>query len=402
MSWKNRIFAEKVKRHKNSIMKFIHTADWHIGQNLKHFSRTEEHKHFFRQLTEIVKEEMPDALLVSGDVFHTSTPDSEAIRLYTDALVGLHNSKPDMRIVIIAGNHDSPSRLDANASIFRLANVSVIGAVTPDLPERHIVELPNIGYVIAVPHHYLRAVDGVPHIFSTTQGIVEKLNTDNLPVVMMAHMYINGADITGHDTGNVGGMQAADITTLGTGFDYLALGHIHRPQNISANTRYSGSPLHVSFAERYPHSVTIVNIDKHGCAPQITERRINQLMHLYHVPDNGALPFDEAIEALRNFNPEEQGYVMLHVKTRNYLPTDAQARVEELMGEKTNLKFADFAVEFEAEQGKQMTTVLTTSQLQQMTPIEVAKTYYRETTGEEMPKRMISMVEEIEKMDDER
>lgn len=125
-------------------------------------------------------------------------------------------------------------------------------------------------------------------------------------------------------------------------------------------------------------------------------------MHLYHVPDNGALPFDEAIEALRNFNPEEQGYVMLHVKTRNYLPTDAQARVEELMGEKTNLKFADFAVEFEAEQGKQMTTVLTTSQLQQMTPIEVAKTYYRETTGEEMTERMISMVEEIEKMEEDK
>ena len=396
MSWKNRIFAEKVQRHKSIIMKFIHTADWHIGQHLKQYSRTDEHSHFFKQLEDLVKKEQPDALLVCGDVYHNATPDNAAVRTFTEAMVMLHEACQKMRIVVIAGNHDSPGRLEANAEIFRYAKVDIIGTMSPDNLERHIVTLPDVGHIIAVPHHYARNNGSTANIFEQLLQTAAERNESALPVVMMAHLFVNGADITGHQSGNVGGMEAADINQFGAGYDYLALGHIHRPQNISNRIRYSGSPLHVSFAERYPHSVTVVNISKHGETPQLTEHRIHQLKHLYHVPEDCVtIPFDKAITQLNEFNPKEQGYVTLHVKVQKYLPTDAQTRVDEIMREKENLYFADFNIEFEDNATSEMTTVLTTTQLRQMTPIDVAKKYYLETRGTEMPQHMIEKLKEV-------
>ena len=88
-------------------MKIIHTADWHIGQNFYNYDRMEEHKYFFAQLNDIVKKEKPDALLISGDIYHTSIPSNSSTKLYTEALIDLHKSCPTMRIYVIAGNHDS-------------------------------------------------------------------------------------------------------------------------------------------------------------------------------------------------------------------------------------------------------------------------------------------------------
>ena len=381
-------------------MKIIHTADWHIGQHLKQYGRTDEHKHFIAQLATLVNNEQPDALLVCGDVYHNATPDNEAIRTFTEAMVTLHEACPSMRIVVIAGNHDSPGRLEANAEIFRYAKVDIVGTIAPDSPDKHIITLHGVGYILAVPHHFARSHDGTAKIFERLLTATSERNADSLPVVMMAHLYVNGADITGHKSGNVGGMDAADTAMLGNGYDYLALGHIHRPQSINDRIRYSGSPLHVSFAERYPHTVSVVNISKHGDMPQITEHRIQQLRHLYHVPEDGkAVPFDEAIGQLRNFNPTEPGYVTLHVKVQKYLPTDAQALVDNVMSEKEKVRFADFNIEFENAELKEMTTVLTTMELKQMTPVEVAKKYYLETRGTDMPQHMEEMIaEEVEKL----
>ena len=108
-------------------MKVIHTSDWHIGQTLYQYSRDEEHKYFFNQLKNIVLEEKPDALIVSGDIFHASTPSVMAQRLYYHALVELSRLYDDLQIIVTAGNHDSPSRLEAPRELWEAFNVTVIG-----------------------------------------------------------------------------------------------------------------------------------------------------------------------------------------------------------------------------------------------------------------------------------
>lgn len=98
-------------------MKIIHTSDWHLGQQLFDYDRSEEQRDFLRQLRNWVAAEQPDALLVSGDVFHYCSPSASAQRLYTDALVALHETCPSMQIIITAGNHDSSSKLEISRNL---------------------------------------------------------------------------------------------------------------------------------------------------------------------------------------------------------------------------------------------------------------------------------------------
>ena len=108
-------------------MKIIHTSDWHIGQTLYQYSREEEHKFFFNQLKTIILEENPDALVVSGDIFHTAIPDVISQKLYYHTLVELSRLDDDLQIIVVAGNHDSPSRLEAPRELWVAFNVTVVG-----------------------------------------------------------------------------------------------------------------------------------------------------------------------------------------------------------------------------------------------------------------------------------
>lgn len=145
-------------------MKILHTSDWHLGQQLFEYDRSEEQQDFLRQLCHWVAAEQPDALIVSGDVFHYCSPSAAAQRLYTDALVEFHETCPAMQIIITAGNHDSSSKLEINRNLWKYAGVTVVGSIRRDEAgqvdlERHIVEVKNgcgelKGYVIALPHVY--------------------------------------------------------------------------------------------------------------------------------------------------------------------------------------------------------------------------------------------------------
>ena len=323
-------------------MKIIHTADWHLGQTLRQYDRTEEHQHFFNQLVELVTAEQPDALLVCGDVFHNSTPSNATTKLYTQNMVRLHEACTSMAIVVIAGNHDSCSRLESTDDVWKLANVTIVGGLEHTDEgynlDKHIIRIGDKGFVIAIPDINERYND----VFGLTQQRVAELNTTNLPVVMMGHLSVMGCDTMGHKLDHateVGGKVIINSNEIVTPVcDYVALGHIHRPQtlNTAVTTRYSGSVLHVSFDERYPHTVSVVSIDKHGEKPSIREVRINQKKHCYIVPDT-PLPVDEALEQLRKFNPSEPGYIRLDIKIKNYPPNDLNERVAQLMENKPNL-----------------------------------------------------------------
>ena len=143
-------------------MKILHTSDWHLGHTLYNYDRTVEQQAFLRQLTRIVTEEQPDAMVVSGDIYHYSSPAAATQKMYTDAMLNIHQACPEMTIVVTAGNHDSSSKLEIDSNLWQHFGLNVVGNIERTAEEvnldKHIIEINNEkktkGYVIAVPHVY--------------------------------------------------------------------------------------------------------------------------------------------------------------------------------------------------------------------------------------------------------
>lgn len=314
-------------------MKLIHTADLHLGQVIyQNYDRADEHKHFFDQLESWCTTEHPDVLLVSGDVFDIQQPSALVKKTFTDYFVNLHRACPSMHIVITAGNHDSASRIQADSAVWEFANVHLVGmAPSADMQnapdgwqDRYIVRL-ECGYIVALPFM-------TGERSNTIQSILDRVaaeNQDGKPVVMMAHLAVTGMDATGHGF-EIGKIKTVAACDMGHGYDYLALGHIHKPQTIdhqedcmkddvtypSGVMRYSGSALHVSCDEQYPHTVSVVDINKHGGEVNIKQLRIDELRHFYVLPLDGSSYNDEdaALEGVKDFvEKNAKGYIRLRV-----------------------------------------------------------------------------------------
>lgn len=286
-------------------MKILHTADLHLGQVIyQNYERSDEHDHFFEQLKAWCQEYQPDALVVSGDIFDIQQPSANTRKAFNEYFVDIHSACPKMRIVITAGNHDSASRIQADSAIWTFANTTMVGTAPMIEPkdkweEQYVVRLES-GYIIAMPYLTGERTE----MLQLLLDFVAKENTENKPVVMMGHTAVTGLDIMGHNI-EIGKLKTQDEEAFGKGYDYLALGHIHKPQTInhqqdamtqtvsypSPVIRYSGSALHVSCDEAYPHTVSLVEIDKHGGEVKIQQLRIDELRHFYVLPEgNSSFP----------------------------------------------------------------------------------------------------------------
>lgn len=377
------------------MFKFIHTSDWHLGQNFYGYDRSEEQADFLRQLVDIVHQHQPDALLVSGDIFHTAAPSSAAVTLYVNAMLDIHDACPTMAIVVIAGNHDSASRLQCDSRLWERAGVRVLGGIARDSEgladlDRHIIHVEGKGIVAAVPFAYPASFPLVndEHVGSDQrqpvyfQSLLDRVNAQNhaqLPVVLMAHLAVNGSDFTGHE---VGMMECVEVGVLGNGYDYAALGHIHRPQDVSERARYCGTPLAVSFDEQCEHSASIVEIDAHGSLPRVTTKRIYNIKPLRTIPAGSPVDFETALEQLQVLVPDERAYVRLNVLVDRYLPSGAQERAALAVADK-QCRFCEIkkvAIAEASHAVKQMTM----EEFNHKHPIEVAQQFYLEKYQREM------------------
>lgn len=382
-------------------MKIIHTSDWHIGQDFYRYDRTEEHQAFFNQLCDIIQEENPDALLVSGDIFHTAVPSATAQKMYTENMVTIHNACPKMCIIVTAGNHDSYSRLESAGKLWELAKVKVIGNAenandTDSIEKKHIITLEDgegkiTAFFIAIP--YIR--ESNYNLFLEAQEIVRKENKGNAPVVLMGHLAVSGADIQGHDENSIGGMDYVEIEKMGYYYDYLALGHIHHPQFIKGrkNARYSGSPIQINFDEMYPHSVTIVEMDRHGEEPRTREVVIKNEYQFLTIPSDPK-PFEEALKELATCAIPDKSYVCLNVKVKDFVPADAEAQIQNTLKGRA-CRFCKIKITKEEVKGTNEKRILDTEEVKKMSPVEMANLYFKETLGEELDEETKKMIQEI-------
>lgn len=252
-------------------MKILHTADWHIGKKLHKNELSEDFDLFIDWLCDLLQKEQIDLLLVSGDVFDLANPSSEARKQYYRALMKIKQF--NCKIILTGGNHDSPAMLDAPREILRELDVHIIGGLPEDMEEAVI---PVFGknnepelLIAALP--FLRdsdlrsATDGITYddrLEATRNGIqncfleaaeICRRKFPNVPALAMGHLFAAGIETSESERDIQLGNQAAfEASRFGDYFRYIALGHIHKPQRVSAAvpTFYSGSPLPLSFSER--------------------------------------------------------------------------------------------------------------------------------------------------------
>ena len=323
-------------------MKILHTSNWHLGHTLYNYDRTQEQMAMLLRMVDVVREEKPDLFLLCGDVYHTPQPSAAVQTMFTNALVAIHDANPEMTMVITAGNHDSGTKHDIFRTPWRALKVHTIGSVNPNQIEDLIIEIAGKGYVIAVP--YVNERNMPKGLFQELLNKVEEKNSNNLPVVMTAHLTVSGCDFAGHEHATdyaVGGIDSYHVEEMGSGYDYLALGHIHHAQFVHGGhhrVRYSGTPIPVSFDENYPHSLTIVELTSHHEKPIIREVEIETHRPLVTLPTEGAVSWEKAKQLLANFPDDVEAYIRLHVEVEDFLPAEAHAEAQ-LISENKKCRF---------------------------------------------------------------
>lgn len=388
-------------------MKLIHTSDWHLGHTLYGYDRTIEQKAMLEQMVELVREHKPDVFLISGDVYHTSQPSAAVQTMFSEAMVRLHCTHPDMYIVVIAGNHDSASKHEIFTTPWKALNVYAIGNLDKENPQKHIIEVPGKGIVLAVPYAYERNIpDGffqelIDLAKGDEAGPVDKLRDRDefaeLPIILMAHTTVKGADIAGHDKkydDQVGGIDYIEVEKMGQGYDYLALGHIHKAQYIHTgkrNVRYSGTPMSVTFDENYKHTVSLVEVNK-GETPVLKELEILNPFPLVTLPNEGYATWNEAKELLSNFDDSIPAYIRLNVLVEGFLPPNAKDEAYAL----TNGKQCKVCLlnTKQKNASSDIKETLTVQELQAMNPLDIAIDY-AQSKGIEFTEEMQDMFKEV-------
>jgi DNA repair protein SbcD/Mre11 len=263
------------------MIKVLHTADWHLGKRLEQCERTEEHQYFLDWLVETLIVQKVDVLIVAGDIFDTGNPSNTALKQYYDFLWKASGTCC-RNVVIIGGNHDSVAMLDAPKELLRIFNVYVIGGV-PDEYEEQIISIKNQEgktelVVFAVP--FLRDKDVRRSIAGETtsqqesrlkQGIADHYHQfikhigsykeNKIPVIATGHLYTSGGAASDSESEiHVGTLGRISGDQFPAEFDYIALGHLHRPQvvNKMEHIRYSGSPIPLSFSEAADCKVVVL------------------------------------------------------------------------------------------------------------------------------------------------
>lgn len=358
-------------------MKILHTSDWHLGHTLYNYDRTEEQMGMLVQMVNLVREQKPDVFLLCGDVYHTSQPSASVQTIFTNALMEIHQANPGMHIVITAGNHDSGSKHEIFRTPWKALQVYAIGNVSPDQTDDLIIEIPQKGFVIAVP--YVNERNMPKGLLQQLLNEVERRNNNNLPVVMTAHTTVRGCDFSGHENASeytVGGIDSYNLEELGTGYDYLALGHIHHAQFVHGGqhkVRYSGSPLPVSFDENYPHSVSIVEIGSHGSTPNVEDIEIRTHRPLVTLPTEGVAIWEDAKKELENFPSDIEAYIRLNVEVDDFLPVEAH---EEALRISQNKKCRFCVIHTSRVRGKEREgKMMSVQEFRTEEPIEIAKRY---------------------------
>lgn len=253
-------------------MKLMHLSDLHLGKRLNEFSLLEDQSFILQQLVELVRSEQPDCVLLAGDIYDKPVPPAEAVTLFDDFLNKLAQLTT---VCVTSGNHDSAERLAFGAQLMREGGVHFCGLYTGEPQCVTLQDAYGSVHIYLLPflkpahvRHCLPPTEAeqVTTYHEALRCAVERLHINAAERnVLVAHQFVTGAQTAGSEAVNVGGVDNIGAEVFAA-FDYTALGHIHRAQNVgSERVRYSGTPLKYSFAEwQQEKSVTLVELGEKG------------------------------------------------------------------------------------------------------------------------------------------
>lgn len=290
-------------------MRIVHTSDWHLGHTLHEISRRTEHLAFFEWLLGRLEALAADALLVAGDIFDTSNPSAEAQSDFYEFLAAARRRLPGLDIVLVGGNHDSASRLDAPEPLLHAFGVKVVGGLprsgsgTVDygrlivpLRDKEGVEAVK---VVAMPFLHPAdlpvikdegvdaLIEGVRRVYAEVIAHAERERSPGQALLAMGHLYMTGTAISELSERKIlgGNQHALPADLFPESLAYVALGHLHLAQAVMRESiRYSGSPIPLSMAEiDYPHQICVVDIDD-GKLMSVVSEAIPRKVELLRVP----------------------------------------------------------------------------------------------------------------------
>ncbi|AGS58735.1 TPA: exonuclease subunit SbcD [Proteus mirabilis] len=335
-------------------MRIIHTSDWHLGQYFFTKTRAQEHQQFLDWLLAQIREQQVDAVIVAGDIFDTGSPPSYARELYNRFVVAIRDTQ--CQLIILGGNHDSVATLNESKSLLACLNTTVIANVHTETPQAPIIlyqknHTPG-ALLCAIP--YLRPRDMINSKSGQSgadkQGALKEAIADyyqrqyqaaldlrkqlnvNIPIIATGHLTTIGASVSDSVREIYIGTLEAFNATLFPPFDYIALGHIHRPQRVnkSGHIRYSGSPIPLSFDESAQQkSVCLIDFEQDKLA-EMTLLAIPEFQLLRTL--SGSLQeIATQLEKLATQYNEMDTTIWLdiEVSTQDYL-SDIQTRIQEL------------------------------------------------------------------------
>lgn len=251
-------------------MKFIHLSDLHLGKRVNEFSMLEDQEYILGEILRIIDEERPDGILIAGDVYDKTVPSGEAVQLFDDFLTKL--AKREQKVFVISGNHDSPERLAFGARLMSGSGIHIAPVYDGTVAPAELWDEYGPVRIYLLP--FLKPA-GVRRFFpereigsytAALQAAVDAMEVDRgVRNVLVTHQFVTGASRSESEEISVGGTDNVDASVF-EAFDYVALGHIHGPQNIgSERVRYCGTPLKYSFSEAgHRKSVTVAELGRKG------------------------------------------------------------------------------------------------------------------------------------------
>ncbi len=398
-------------------MRLLHTSDWHLGQALHNYERTYEHQCFLDWLLDTIVAEDIDALLIAGDVFDTANPSAAAQKQLYRFLQQARARSPLLDIVVIAGNHDSPGRLEAPGPLLEAHGTSVIGHVLRkaeqeiDL-ERHVIALHDKtgavkAWCLAIP--FLRpgdvprvpgadgddvAVDpylaGIGLLYSQAFALASARRLDGQAIVAMGHCHMVDGTVSLESERRIviGGTEALPAGMFDPAIAYAALGHLHLAQRVGGkeHLRYSGSPLPLSFAEvGYQHQV--LRVDLEGGAASVTPLMVPRAVDLLRVPAKPAA-LEDALATLEQLAlPERPLHQQPFLEVRVLLDAPEpglRGRIEAAIAGKP-VRLAKIETTRKLDAPGNANSAMSLDQLAQLQPDDIFRRLYRQKYGDDAP-----------------
>lgn len=402
-------------------MRLLHTSDWHLGQTFHQFERSYEHQSFLSWLLDTLEREAIDGLLIAGDVFDNANPSAAAQSMLYGFLTEAHRRLPHLNMVLTAGNHDSPGRLEAPAPLLSLFDAKVVGLVNRDESEILVEQLVHplksqdgqvAAWCIAMP--FLRIADvprvndvndaytsGVEALYRQAFEVAKTKREVGQAIIAMGHCHMTGSE-TSDDSERrivIGGAEALPATIFDDSIAYVALGHLHLPQKIKGNgtRRYSGSPLPMSFSEiHYPHQVVVIDLDGELVA-EVREIRVPRTVDLHKVPAS-ARPLDEVLAALSALElperPEEEWpYLQVRVQLTQPEP-GLRAQIDTALAGKP-VRLARIETTYPKNSNDSAAAQISVDEMHTLAPADFFEKLYEHRYGEAPPPELMTAFNEL-------